>query len=99
MVKTGLDQIRAKLPPGLKGRKIGILCHAPSVAADYSHITEIISEREDCFMTAIFGPQHGIYGQTQDNMIEWKSIRHPLYRMSHLQSLRGKKKTNTGNAL
>ena len=81
MVQTGLDQIRDKLPPGLKGRKIGILCHAPSVASDYSHITEIFSERKDCFLTALFGPQHGIYGQTQDNMIEWNSSLHPIYRI------------------
>ena len=94
MVKTGLDQIRARLPAGLKGRKIGILCHAPSVAADYSHITEIFSERKDCFMTALFGPQHGIYGQTQDNMIEWNSRPSPILQDTSLQPLRGTQKTN-----
>ncbi len=79
MVKTGLEQINAALPPGLTGKKIGILCHAPSITADYTHITEIFYGRKDCFLTAIFGPQHGLYGQTQDNMIEWQSIRHPVY--------------------
>jgi uncharacterized protein YbbC (DUF1343 family) len=79
MVQTGLDQIKAKLPPGLTGRKIGILCHAPSITADFKHITEIFYGRRDCLLTAIFGPQHGLYGQTQDNMIEWQSIRHPAY--------------------
>jgi uncharacterized protein YbbC (DUF1343 family) len=81
MVLTGLDQIKIKLPSGLLGKKIGILCHAPSVAADFSHITDIFSNRKDCFLTAIFGPQHGIYGQTQDNMIEWKSSLHPGFRI------------------
>jgi uncharacterized protein YbbC (DUF1343 family) len=79
MVLTGLDQIRKKLPSGLAGRKIGILCHAASVAGDFTHITEIFSGRKDCRMTAIFGPQHGLYGQTQDNMIEWQSTKHPYY--------------------
>ncbi len=79
MVQTGLDQIKASLPAGLSGRKIGILCHAPSITADFTHITEIFYKRKDCFLTAIFGPQHGLYGQTQDNMIEWQSIRHPVY--------------------
>jgi uncharacterized protein YbbC (DUF1343 family) len=39
---------------------------------DYSHITELFNNRKDCRLTAVFGPQHGIYGQTQDNMIEWE---------------------------
>lgn len=81
MVQTGLDQLRIKLPAGLTGKKIGILCHASSVAFDFTHITDIFYKRNDCFMTAIFGPQHGIYGQTQDNMIEWNSNIHPVYKI------------------
>ena len=79
MVQTGLEQVRSNLPAGLTGRKIGILCHAPSVASDFKHITSIFFERKECFLTAIFGPQHGLFGQTQDNMIEWDSNRHPVY--------------------
>jgi len=98
MVKTGLDQVRVKLPSGLKGRKIGILCHAPSISADYSHITNIFSERKDCKMTVLFGPQHGIYGQTQDNMIEWKSDIHPVYKIP-LYSLYGEHRKPTSGML
>jgi uncharacterized protein YbbC (DUF1343 family) len=98
MVKTGLDQVRVKLPSGLKGRKIGILCHAPSISADYSHITDIFSERKDCKMTVLFGPQHGIYGQTQDNMIEWKSDIHPVYNIP-LYSLYGEHRKPTSGML
>ncbi len=79
MVQTGLDQLRKKLPPELAGKRIGILCHAASIASDFTHVTGILSERNDCRLTAIFGPQHGIYGQTQDNMIEWQSTKHPYY--------------------
>jgi len=79
MVQTGLDQIRYRLPSGLAGKKIGILCHAPSVSSDYSHIIDIFHERKDCSLVSVFGPQHGLYGQTQDNMIEWISNPHPLY--------------------
>src|SRR5205807_2131611 len=28
-------------------------------------------------LSAFFGPQHGFLGQTQDNMVEWQSYRHP----------------------
>lgn len=79
MVKTGLEQVRLKLPTRLTGKKIGVLCHAPSIAADFKHITNILYESKDCFLSAIFGPQHGLYGQTQDNMIVWNSNRHPVY--------------------
>lgn len=88
MVKSGLDQIRSSLPLGLTGKNIGILCHAPSIGSDFRHIVDIFNDRKDCRMTALFGPQHGIYGQTQDNMIEWQSNIHPVFRIP-LYSLYG----------
>jgi uncharacterized protein YbbC (DUF1343 family) len=98
MVQTGLDQIRYKLPAGLTGRKIGILCHASSVASDFTHITNIFFERKECFLTAIFGPQHGLFGQTQDNMIEWNSTMHPVYRIP-VYSLYGEHRKPTSEML
>ncbi|MCX6327635.1 MAG: DUF1343 domain-containing protein [Bacteroidia bacterium] len=79
MVVTGLEIISDHLPSALKGKNIGILCHAPSITKDFKHITDIFFHRKDCKLSAIFGPQHGIHGQTQDNMIEWRSQRHPVY--------------------
>ena len=81
MTETGLDQIKEVLPSGLKGKKIGILCHAPSITSDFVHITDLFHYMDDCRMTAIFGPQHGLFGQTQDNMIEWTGDIHPLYKV------------------
>jgi uncharacterized protein YbbC (DUF1343 family) len=98
MVQTGLDQIRIKLPPGLTGKKLGILCHAPSVASDFSHIIDIFHKRKDCFLASIFGPQHGLYGQTQDNMIEWSSNIHPVYRIP-IYSLYGEHRKPTSEML
>jgi uncharacterized protein YbbC (DUF1343 family) len=98
MVQTGLDQIRFKLPAGLAGRKIGILCHAPSVASDFMHIINIFFQRKDCFLTSIFGPQHGLFGQTQDNMIEWNSNMHPVYRIP-VYSLYGEQRKPTSEML
>lgn len=79
MVQTGLDQIIRQFPLSLKGKRIGLLCHAPSIASDLSHITTIFHGRKECRLSALFGPQHGLYGQTQDNMIEWGSNIHPAY--------------------
>jgi uncharacterized protein YbbC (DUF1343 family) len=79
MVVTGLESIVNTFPQILKGKRVGILCHAPSITRDFRHISEIFFNRTDCRLAALFGPQHGIYGQTQDNMIEWQSSRHPLF--------------------
>jgi uncharacterized protein YbbC (DUF1343 family) len=79
MVTTGLDTLLDNFPAALRGRRIGILCHSPSITKNFDHITDIFHKRKDCRLSVIFGPQHGIHGQTQDNMIEWESQKHPLY--------------------
>jgi uncharacterized protein YbbC (DUF1343 family) len=81
MVLTGLELIKDNLPSRLKGKRIGVLCHAPSITKDFSHITDIFAKKKDCRFSAIFGPQHGIFGQTQDNMIEWEGNLHPLFKI------------------
>ncbi len=81
MVETGLEIIRKRFPVQLKGKRIGILCHAPSITRDFIHITDLIFSSADCRLSALFGPQHGMFGQTQDNMIEWEGNQHPLYKI------------------
>ena len=78
MVITGLESILKEFPYQLKGKRIGILCHASSITKNFEHISDLFFRRKDCKLVALFGPQHGIYGQTQDNMIEWQSTKHPL---------------------
>ncbi len=77
--ETGLEIVCRKLPAGLKGKRVGILCHAPSINAELEHISDLFIAGKECIVEAIFGPQHGMYGQTQDNMIEWEGILHPRY--------------------
>jgi uncharacterized protein YbbC (DUF1343 family) len=98
MVTTGLESILQKFPPVLKNKRIGVLCHAPSITRDFTHITDIFHGRKDCKLSAIFGPQHGIHGQTQDNMIEWQSSLHPYYRVP-LFSLYGEHRKPTPEML
>lgn len=81
MVKTGLEIISAEWPAALKGKKIGVLCHAPSLRSDFTHIIELIYAHKESRLSAIFGPQHGIYGQTQDNMIEWEGEKHSHFKV------------------
>jgi uncharacterized protein YbbC (DUF1343 family) len=98
MVITGLEALLSKFPTALSGKRIGILCHSPSITRKFDHITEIFFRSYDCRLTAIFGPQHGIHGQTQDNMIEWQSEKHPVYNIP-LFSLYGEHRKPTPQML
>jgi uncharacterized protein YbbC (DUF1343 family) len=98
MVHSGLEIIMGKFPSELKNKRIGILCHAPSITSDFIHITELFHISKDCTLSAIFGPQHGLFGETQDNMIEWTGHRHPYYRVP-VFSLYGEHRKPTGNML
>lgn len=98
MVITGLESVLNNFPVELKGKNIGILCHASSITRDYQHISEVFFKRKDCRLAALFGPQHGIHGQTQDNMIEWQSQKHPYYDIP-LYSLYGNSRKPTREML
>ena len=52
--------------------------HAASIATDFIHISRFIHNSNECYLSAIFGPQHGLHGQTQDNMIEWEGSTDPV---------------------
>src|SRR5437588_10698057 len=78
-VQISLDHLRDLWPKELHGAKIGALLHPASVSANLEHASKIFERLNgDLFqLRAFFGPQHGFLGQTQDNMIEWKSYEHP----------------------
>ena len=73
-VKSGLDRWAADGFAALAGLKVGLLVHPASVDARLQHATDLLAQAEGVKLKALFGPQHGILGQTQDNMIEWKSF-------------------------
>jgi uncharacterized protein YbbC (DUF1343 family) len=98
MVITGLDSILNEFPAKLRGKRIGILCHAASITKDFHHISDIFYQMKNCKLSALFGPQHGIHGQTQDNMIEWQSHKHPVFNIP-LYSLYGKQRKPTPEML
>jgi uncharacterized protein YbbC (DUF1343 family) len=98
MVITGLESILNDFPAKLKGKRIGILCHAPSVTKDFGHISDKFYRMKVCKLAALFGPQHGIHGHTQDNMIEWQSQMHPVFDIP-LYSLYGENRKPTPEML
>jgi uncharacterized protein YbbC (DUF1343 family) len=73
-VFTGLDRIKKDFPKRFKKAKVGIVVHPASVDRYLEHAKDIFLRLDYLEIKAIFGPQHGIYGQTQDNMIEWEGF-------------------------
>ncbi|MCX7913088.1 MAG: DUF1343 domain-containing protein [Thermodesulfovibrionales bacterium] len=74
VVKTGLDLFHVSLPKKYKGLKAGLLIHPASINRHFKHACQLLLNSTKIEIKAFFGPQHGIYGQTQDNMIEWHSF-------------------------
>jgi uncharacterized protein YbbC (DUF1343 family) len=98
MVKFGLDVFTKEIPSSLKGKRIGLVCHAASVMSDYTHAIDALLRHPDCRLGAVFGPQHGLFGQTQDNMIEWEGGEDPLLGIS-VYSLYGRVRKPTPRML
>ncbi len=79
-VRTGLDRLLASDLDALRGKRIGVVCHQASIASDLRHILDHLlpgHQQGQFSIGAVFGPQHGIWGHTQDNMIEWEGYRDP----------------------
>ncbi len=80
MVVTGLDVLARQGFERLKGTSLGVLCNQASVDSRLDHILDLLlpfHRRRDFRVTAVFGPQHGLFGHTQDNMIEWEGAGDP----------------------
>lgn len=65
MVQTGLDVLLAERLDGLRGRRIGVLCHPASVNARLVHVVDALVSA-GIRPTRLFGPEHGIRGEAQD---------------------------------
>ncbi|MHC4916924.1 MAG: exo-beta-N-acetylmuramidase NamZ family protein [Planctomycetota bacterium] len=76
-VRTGLDVLRGSGFALLSGAKVGLLVHPASVASDLIHAADLFLAADGIQLVRLFGPQHGILGQTQDNMVEWASFTDP----------------------
>jgi len=71
-MKLGIDHLLedATLRGALKGRRIALLGHPASVTHQCQHTLDALSGCRDLRLTAALGPQHGMRGDKQDNMIE-----------------------------
>ncbi len=71
-MRFGLDRLLASrtLRKSLRGQRVALLAHPASVTSDLTHALDALAALPDVNLTAAFGPQHGLRGDKQDNMVE-----------------------------
>jgi uncharacterized protein YbbC (DUF1343 family) len=74
-VKLGLETLLESRLDVLKNQRVGLIVHPASINSQLEHTADLFFRHPAIHLTALFGPQHGIRGETQDNMIEWQSFR------------------------
>jgi uncharacterized protein YbbC (DUF1343 family) len=79
--RTGLDRLLAdpELRKPLAGKRICLLAHPASVTADLTHALDALAACDDLNLTAAMGPQHGLRGDKQDNMMESPDFDDPIH--------------------
>ncbi len=79
-VRFGLDRLLADpaLRRPLAGRRVALLAHPASVTRDLTHSLDALAALPDLTLSAAFGPQHGLRGDKQDNMVESPDYTDPL---------------------
>lgn len=80
-MRFGIDRLLAEAPlrVPLKGRRVALLAHPASVTADLTHSMDALAACPDIALTAAFGPQHGLRGDKQDNMVESADFDDPVH--------------------
>ena len=80
-MKFGIDRLLEEpgLRKSLRGLRVALLAHPASVTRDLAHSMDVLAKLDDINLTAAFGPQHGLRGDKQDNMIESEDFRDPAH--------------------
>jgi uncharacterized protein YbbC (DUF1343 family) len=73
-IRIGLDLFEKNWPKKLKDSRVGLLVHPASVNKKLNHAVNLFIKSKKFKLKALSGPQHGIRGETQDNMIEWEGF-------------------------
>jgi uncharacterized protein YbbC (DUF1343 family) len=73
-VRTGIDIFEKHWPKVLEGVRTGLVIHPASVSRHLEDTFQLFMKSGKLRVTALFGPQHGIRGETQDNMVEWEGF-------------------------
>ncbi|MBA2504014.1 MAG: DUF1343 domain-containing protein [Pyrinomonadaceae bacterium] len=68
--QLGVERLLTERVGSLRGARVGVVCNQASVDHEFRHAADLFKEHSEINLTALFGPQHGIRGDVQDNMVE-----------------------------
>ncbi len=99
-MKLGIERLLAdpKLREPLAGKRVALVAHPASVTRDLTHSLDALSGCGDLRVTSAFGPQHGLRGDKQDNMIESPDFIDPEHEIP-VFSLYGEVRRPTGQSM
>jgi len=80
-MQFGIDRLidEPALRKPLAGKRVAVLAHPASVTRDLVHSLDALAALSNIKLTAAFGPQHGLRGDKQDNMIESPDFHDPAH--------------------
>ena len=78
-MKFGIDRLleTPELRQPLAGRRVALLAHPASMTQDFRHALDALAGLPEVQLAAAFGPQHGLRGDKQDNMVESSDFNDP----------------------
>ncbi|HUE78461.1 MAG TPA: DUF1343 domain-containing protein [Sphingomicrobium sp.] len=99
MTLFGIDRLLAEpeLRQPLAGQRVALLAHPASVTRALTHSLDALAAA-GVNLTAAFGPQHGLRGDKQDNMVESDDFTDPVHGIP-VFSLYGEVRRPTGQAM
>ena len=99
MTSFGIDRLLAEpeLRRPLEGKRVALLAHPASVTRDLTHSLDALAAT-GLNLTAAFGPQHGLRGDKQDNMVESEDFTDPVHGIP-VFSLYGEVRRPTGQSM
>jgi uncharacterized protein YbbC (DUF1343 family) len=80
-MKFGIDRLleEPELRKPLAGRRVALLAHPASLTRNLCHSLDALAQLEEIRLSAAFGPQHGLRGDKQDNMVESPDYSDPVH--------------------
>lgn len=99
-MKFGIDRLieDSELRRPLAGQRVALLAHPASVTQKLTHSLDALAACDDIQLTAAFGPQHGLRGDKQDNMVESQDFTDPVHDIP-VFSLYGDVRRPTGQSM
>ena len=83
MIQLGIDRLLSskELMRELEGKRVAVVAHPASMTGDFVHSMDALAARKELKFTAAFGPQHGMRGEKQDNMMETEDYVDPALKI------------------